>query len=96
MVVHSSSGVTGALFFAAAPLISQQDAVLEAVAQQVLENIVTQFVSSQLPTLAQIAPKQLIKAKDGGRVSGERTHFTTLTAHHSVHRKTRSCTCLED
>jgi len=69
MVVHSAGGVTGALFFAAAPLITEQDAVLEAHAQALLENVVRLFTASQLPVLAAIAAEQLIKAKDGGRVS---------------------------
>ncbi len=69
MVVHSSSGVTGALFFAAAPLITQQDEALESEAQLLLESVVRQFAATQLPVLEAIPIEHLMRAKDGGRVS---------------------------
>ncbi|CAE7910981.1 unnamed protein product, partial [Symbiodinium sp. KB8] len=75
LTLHVHGGITGALFYALAPMVSEADAVAEAEAKALVAFLTRTFLEHYQDSLDQFPTALLIAAKDGGKEAEVQAKF---------------------
>ena len=81
LTLHVHGGITGALFYALAPMVSEADAVAEAEAKALVAFLTRTFLEHYQDSLDQFPTALLIAAKDGGKVSATAACHVCVCCH---------------